>query len=192
LKDRVDAYLESTEKAYTLLVQWVEDFRSKYGEYEDAQPTILKIEEALALYKDTIGRSRVKIEVQRARDARKAQGSVLEYGLDYHLSKFVAALQKGLPSDVAAADTYIAEQTAVYNRLSEWLEDFKAKFSDYLNTEGAQTVKEVEEGLKLYRDVIMQSRAKYEIKKARAARASDGSVLEYGLDYHLSRFKEAV
>lgn len=92
MKDRVDAYLESMEKSYNLIVQWLEDFRSKYGDYEEAQPTISKIEEALALYKDTIGRSKVKIEVQRARDARRAQGSVLEYGLDYHLSKFVAAV----------------------------------------------------------------------------------------------------
>ena len=45
-----------------------------------------------------------------------------------------------------AADKYIQEQTRTENLLSEWLEDFKAKFLDYETTEAAPTIKEVEEG----------------------------------------------
>jgi hypothetical protein len=47
---------------------------------------------ALQLYKDTIGASMNKILVTKARDARKADGSVLEYGLDWQLERFVGAV----------------------------------------------------------------------------------------------------
>jgi hypothetical protein len=44
------------------------------------------------LYRDTISASKVRLDIQNARDARKAQGSVLEYGLTYHVEKFSKAV----------------------------------------------------------------------------------------------------
>ena len=68
---------------------WLEDFKSKFGQYDEAKPTIDEVEAALKLYKDTIGASKLKIDIEKARDARREHGSVLEYGLEWHLSRFV-------------------------------------------------------------------------------------------------------
>jgi hypothetical protein len=70
-------------------VLWLEDFKSRYGEYEEATATINEVEDALRLYKDVVESAKVKLEIQRAIEAKKEQGSVLEYGLDFHLSRFV-------------------------------------------------------------------------------------------------------
>ncbi len=74
----VDEYLSNRSKEYNLLSQWLDDFRSRFSDFEEAVPTILEVESALQVYKDTIWASVNKILVQKARDARKAEGAVLE------------------------------------------------------------------------------------------------------------------
>ncbi len=76
--------------------------------------------------------------------------------------------------------------------LQNWLEDFRAKFYEYLETEGKQTVDESEAVLKLYKDVVVASKTKIDIQRAIDARAAQGSVLEYGLNYHLEHFVNNV
>ena len=76
--------------------------------------------------------------------------------------------------------------------LTTWLEDFKSRFYEYLDTEGKVTVEECEAALKLYKDVIVANRLKIDIQKAIDARADQGSVLEYGLEHHLERFVSNV
>ena len=66
-------------------MQWLEDFKSKCGEYEEANETIQECENALALHRRVVDSARVPLLIQNARNARRADGSCLEYGLDYHL-----------------------------------------------------------------------------------------------------------
>jgi hypothetical protein len=48
------------------------------------------VEDALKLYKSVVGSARAKIDIAKAREARRAEGSVLEYGLEYHLNLFIS------------------------------------------------------------------------------------------------------
>ena len=75
-----------------LLVEWLEDFKSKLGEYQEAQETIKECERALALYKQVVDAVKVPLMVQNARKARRADGCCLEYGLEYHLRNFKSAV----------------------------------------------------------------------------------------------------
>ncbi len=79
----------------------------------------------MKLYQDVIGAAKVKLDVQRARDARKADGSVLEYGLDYHLEKLSNDLKRGPPSSSVRFEEYVQSTTAQYQALIQWLEDFR-------------------------------------------------------------------
>jgi hypothetical protein len=90
----VDDYLEKLEKLNGKLIEWLEDFRSRFGQYNEAESTIHRVEDALKLYRLTIAASKVKLDVARARDARKAQGSVLEYGFEHHVERFVDAVSE--------------------------------------------------------------------------------------------------
>jgi hypothetical protein len=72
------------------LVEWIEDFKSRFSDYpEEARPTIDEVESALNLYKQTIEPAMLKVNIQKARAAKRAEGSVLEYGLTWHLERFV-------------------------------------------------------------------------------------------------------
>jgi gamma-glutamyl-gamma-aminobutyrate hydrolase PuuD len=44
------------------------------------------------LYNDVVVAAKAKIEILRAIEAKKAQGSVLEYGIRWHLERFVSAV----------------------------------------------------------------------------------------------------
>ena len=87
--ERDNEWVEEQVKKNNLLVQWLEDFKSKYGEYEQAYDTINQCEEVLDLYKKVVNKVRIPLLVKNARNARLAQGSCLEYGLDYHLRNFI-------------------------------------------------------------------------------------------------------
>jgi hypothetical protein len=60
----------------------------RYGEYEDAKPIVEDVQAALRQYRTSIGGAKAKVDVMRAVRARKADGSILEYGLDYHVKDF--------------------------------------------------------------------------------------------------------
>lgn len=103
-----------------------------------------------------------------ALEARKAQGSVLEYGLKWHLERFVKnvlrishffsrsfQLKEGIPTDPRwpdRRDKYIDDQTKEQGLIVQWLENFKAKFGEI--PEAKPTITEVEEALTLFNNVI--------------------------------------
>lgn len=80
--------MNEQQKVHGLLIQWLEDFKAKFGEYSEAKSTIEEVESTLKLYKDVVEKVKIPLDIQRARDARRSDGSVLEYGLEHHLSKF--------------------------------------------------------------------------------------------------------
>ncbi len=73
----VDRYLERMAKHNSCLIQWLEDFKSKYGEHEDAQKPIKDTEDALRKYKEKIGPIMTKVNIAKAIDARAKDGSPL-------------------------------------------------------------------------------------------------------------------
>ena len=81
--------MSEMEKENNRITQWLEDFKSKYGDHEDAKEIINEVETAMKSYVTNIVSAKAKIEIQKAVEARRAQGSVLEYGLKYHLDNFV-------------------------------------------------------------------------------------------------------
>ncbi len=71
-----------------LLNRWLSDFKGRFGRYPEAQSTIARVEEALALYQERVVAVNYRVEIARAIEDR----SVLEYGLDYHLPRFLDAV----------------------------------------------------------------------------------------------------
>ena len=180
-------------KQKELLVEWLEDFKSKLGEYQESQETIDECEIALALYKQVIDAVKIPLMVQNARKARRADGCCLEYGLEYHLNNFNGQLEKGIPGDPRFPERdneWIEARTKDKELLVEWLEDFKSKLGEY--QEAQETIGECEKALDLYSSVVGSVRVPLLIQNARNARQKDGSCLEYGLEYHLKNFVGAV
>ncbi len=74
---QVDAWVAKLAKHNSNLIQWLEDFKSKYGEYEYAQKHIKDVEDALAKYKEKVGLMLAKVAIAKAVDARAKDGSPL-------------------------------------------------------------------------------------------------------------------
>ena len=70
------------------IVQWVEDFKSKYGNYTEALDTIKEAEKVIDLYKQTVDKIKIPLDIKNYCNARREQGSLLEYGYDYHIKQF--------------------------------------------------------------------------------------------------------
>ena len=87
--ERDNEWIDERTKQKELLVEWLEDFKSKLGQYEEALETIEECEKALELYKKVVDSVRIPLMIQNARNARKNDGSCLEYGLEYHLRNFI-------------------------------------------------------------------------------------------------------
>ena len=177
-------------KQKELLVEWLEDFKSKLGEYNEASEIISECENTLDKYISVVEPLRVPLLIQNARNARQKDGSCLEYGLEYHLNKMNNALEKGIPNNPARNNEWIDSQMKCKDLLVEWLESFKSNYSQY--SESYKTIEECEDTLKKYNEVVESVRIPLAIQNARNARCKDGSCLEYGLDYHLNNFNSAV
>jgi hypothetical protein len=80
-------------------VEWLEDFKSKFASYSEALETISECQQTLDKFTEKVESARVPLAVQNARNARRENGSVLEYGLKYHLDRMNGALDKGIPGD---------------------------------------------------------------------------------------------
>ncbi len=74
---QVDAWIAKLEKHNSCLIQFLEDFKSKFGEFEDAQKPISDIEEALQKYKEKVTPLLAKVKIAKALDARAKDGSPL-------------------------------------------------------------------------------------------------------------------
>ena len=52
----VNAYMTERDKDFPLYTQFLEDFKARFGSWEEAQPTIQSLENALKLYNDVVGK----------------------------------------------------------------------------------------------------------------------------------------
>jgi hypothetical protein len=127
------------------LIQWLGEFKSQFVEYEEAQPTIQEVEEALRLYTKAVGGAQLAQQLQQAITDR----SLLENGVEWHLEKFTDQIKKGKPKeDKKALEEYTMTLLRTYHLLVQWLEDFRARFT--YATEGENIISRVEAALKLY------------------------------------------
>jgi hypothetical protein len=55
----------------------------------------------------------------------------LEYGVRWHLEKFVNQLKQGVPAATDKANAYVEELSKARDLIVQWLEDFKAKYGAY-------------------------------------------------------------
>ena len=90
--ERDEQYITEQTKLKDTLVQWLEEFKSKLGEYDEAKSTIEECENCIALYNKVVGAARVPMMIKQARNARRNDGSCLEYGLEYHLKQMNSAV----------------------------------------------------------------------------------------------------
>ncbi len=74
---QVDAWMAKLEKHNSCLIQFLEDFKSKYSEHEDAHKPIKDIEDALRKYKEKVTPLLAKVKIAKALDARAKDGSPL-------------------------------------------------------------------------------------------------------------------
>ena len=190
--ERDDQWLVERTNQRDLLIQWLEDFKSKCGQSSEAQKTIKECEEALSLYHSVVGKLEGAMKVQRARNSRLADGSCLEYGLDHFLERYSRALEQGFPENSRPEEqtSFVEEQITAKDLLVEWLEDFRSKLGHY--DEATPTIEECEAVLAKHRLVVDSVRGRMAVSSAREARHAQGSCLEYGLDYHLEKFTASV
>ncbi len=80
--------MEQQAKMNQLLNKWLDNFKGKFGQYPEAQSTIQQVVDALKLYHEKVVVESYKVDLARAIEDR----SVLEYGLDYHLPRFLEAV----------------------------------------------------------------------------------------------------
>ncbi len=184
------------------MIQWLENFKAQFFEYpNEIQETVTKVEDALHMYKHKIGSAMVGVKIQKAINAKRADGSVLEYGLNWQLEGFIRKVCKiiiyhlqineGIPKDTRQVDQYLEDLSKSNGLLIQWLENFKAQFFEYPN-EIQETVTKVEDALHMYKHKIGAAMVGVKIQKAIEARHADGSVLEYGLNWQLDGFIRKV
>ncbi len=186
--ERDNEWMEAREKERKLLVEWLEDFKSKFGQYPEAASTVTECTEAMDKYCEIVEKVKIPLEVKNARNPR----TLLEYGLDHHLKNFKGDLEKGLPNDPRFPERdneWVASREKEQKKLVEWLEEFKSKYGEY--KEAWETIDECTEVLQKYQEMAETVRVPLMIRNARNARKPD-SVLEYGLDHHLKTLKEAL
>ena len=169
-----------------LLIQWLEGFKGDFGNFSEAQETISLCEQVLELHDLVVDRIRVPLSIQCSRNARKADGSCLEYGLDHTISTLNATLDKGIPNDPRFPERdreWVLQVEASGALLTEWLEEFNSEFSQY--PEAESTIAECEQILLRQKQALHSIRIPLMIRTARNNRSVDGSCLEYGLEQHL-------
>ena len=90
--EKDNEWMSARTKERDLLIEWLEGFKAKYQEYDEATKTIEECETTLESYRTITDPYRIPLLIKNAIHARKAQGSCLEYGLEFHLTRFVAAV----------------------------------------------------------------------------------------------------
>ncbi len=56
-----DAYQDSILGHHTSLLNWLEDFRSRYGDFSEAKEAVDQVQEAMLTYYNTIGTATAKL-----------------------------------------------------------------------------------------------------------------------------------
>ena len=90
--DRDNKWIDDRQKEKELLCQWLEGFRSEFSEVLAAKVTLESCNSALKLYENVINAVKVPLMIKNARNARREDGSCLEYGLEYHLRQLNGAV----------------------------------------------------------------------------------------------------
>ena len=89
---KANKYIIDMGRRQEMLLCWVEGFKARFGHRKEAASTISGVDAALLQYDQVVGAARIPLLIANARSARRCHGSVLEYGLDYHLEHFKAAV----------------------------------------------------------------------------------------------------
>ena len=110
--ERDNEWIANRAKDNDLLVQWLEDFKSKYAQYDEAKATIDECEEVLELYNKVVNAAKIPLEIQNARNAKSLNGSCLQYGLEYHLQNFKGPVSIffSYPSNLSANGSLVGER----------------------------------------------------------------------------------
>jgi hypothetical protein len=167
-------------------VQWLEEFKARFQEFSEAADTISEVTRALCKFNSVIGSAKLAAELHQATEDR----SILPYGIEWQLQKFVNGLNKGLPTDINEAKEWASDISKQQALLVRWNEDFRARF-EYV--EAAQPlIKRVQEALEKFRQVFGDRVVSLAIQQAVHARKEDGSVCEYGLKHELEKFTNMV
>ncbi len=191
--ERDNEWVADREKEQKLLVQWLGDFKARLGDYKEAEETLAECESALSLCSTTLEAIRIPLAIQNARNARTAQGSVLEYGLATHLERMTNALKKGIPGDPRSPEKdneWVVDCEKEEKLLVQWLEGFSGEFGQH--PEAQETIGECKAALQAFQEQVVAIKPKLAVQNARNARRENGSVLEYGLTYHLDRMNGAL
>lgn len=56
-KKQANEFIEELRKTYNLLLQWIEDFKTKFSQHPESSPTISQVENSFKLYRKIIGAS---------------------------------------------------------------------------------------------------------------------------------------
>ncbi len=99
---------------------------------------------------------------------------------------FQQQIRKGLPEAADLREGFLTEQGKIHKRFVQWLNHFKSQFAQF--SEALPTIRDVEDALRLYKEDITDKVDRLTLNNA----LDDRSILEFGLDYHLPKFTDAV
>lgn len=109
-----------------LLVEFLEDFRSKFTNVKEAIPVIDKCQAMIDRVTEETEKHRIPLAIKAA--CQKSADSSLPCGLDWQLSQMHTALDKGCPVDTKSPEKekeWMENRTKEQTALVEWLELFK-------------------------------------------------------------------
>lgn len=88
--ERDNEWLAQNIQYKEMLVNWLEDFRSRFEFFTEAQETIRECESILQKSEQILKPIRAPLQIQNARLSR----DILPYGLDYHIKNLNSAVSK--------------------------------------------------------------------------------------------------
>ena len=174
--------MQDRSKEKELLLNWLEEFKANYSQYTQAIDTINECEKALEQYDSIVGKLLIPIQIQQEKQKRDSKG----YTIENTLNNLKNALDKGLPGDPRFPERdnqFVFQRKEEYSSLVDRIEFFKAKFGDH--PDATELINETDKVFNLYNQFMKDIAVPLGVQNARNARLKDGSVLEYGLDYHL-------
>lgn len=163
------------------LVEWFESFRSRFGEDSaEAKAVVTKCNAVFKSVHDSVSVKKLPLDVQKEVNAKNHNG--LEYGFAFHLNK-LKTLSQAFPFEYETAQKE-------YFILNHWIEDFKAKFSEFGGEKVVQDViTEAESIFVEYRKVASVKNVQKQVEEFKTRIEFDVFVREFVASLTLKDFK---
>ena len=190
--------MEKRQQEKELLIEWLEEFKSKYGGYKESQSTIEECEKIIARCETSVSKYIIPLKIQnRLNERNKKSGSTLKHEIEAFIAgvKQLSSKYEGVSESEMLQNMEEREISKIrgingdYLHLLEEMEEFKYLFAAY--EEGKAVIGEIEEYFEEYKKVKSKVKTPIELNEVKRQKKSFNK-LEYGFNYHFSQFKSEL